>query len=40
MPRFVEFSEEPLPKSNIGKILRRQVRQAWGSAAKVGDPAA
>jgi len=40
MPRFVEFSEEPLPKSNIGKILRRQVRQAWGSAAKAGEPAA
>ena len=28
MPRFVEFRSEPLPKSNIGKILRRQLRRA------------
>jgi len=27
MPRIVEFREEPLPKSNIGKILRRELRQ-------------
>jgi long-chain acyl-CoA synthetase len=27
MPRFVEFSDRPLPKSGIGKILRRQVRE-------------
>jgi long-chain acyl-CoA synthetase len=40
MPRFVEFSEQPLPKSNLGKILRRQVRAASGSAAKAGEPAA
>jgi long-chain acyl-CoA synthetase len=40
MPRFVEFSEEPLPKSNLGKILRRQVREIWGSTAKAGEPAA
>jgi hypothetical protein len=40
MPRFVELSEEPLPKSNLGKILRRQVRAASGSAAKAGEPAA
>lgn len=26
MPRIVEFSSEPLPKSNIGKILRRALR--------------
>jgi len=39
MPRFVEFSAEPLPKSNLGKILRRQVREASGSAAKAGEPA-
>jgi long-chain acyl-CoA synthetase len=28
MPRLVEFRSEPLPKSSIGKILRRQVREA------------
>ena len=26
MPRIVEFRAEPLPKSNIGKILRRELR--------------
>jgi len=26
LPKIVEFSEEPLPKSNIGKILRRHLR--------------
>jgi long-chain acyl-CoA synthetase len=26
LPRIVEFRSEPLPKSNIGKILRRQLR--------------
>ena len=40
MPRFVEFSEEPLPKSNIGKILRRQVREASACAANEGGMAA
>ncbi len=38
MPRFVEFSDLPLPKSNLGKILRRQVREASVSAAKAGEP--
>jgi long-chain acyl-CoA synthetase len=28
MPRVVEFRTEPLPKSNIGKILRRELRAA------------
>jgi long-chain acyl-CoA synthetase len=28
IPRIVEFSSEPLPKSNLGKILRRQLRDA------------
>ncbi len=28
MPRIVEFSLEPLPKTNLGKILRRQLRAA------------
>ena len=28
MPRIVEFRTEPLPKTNLGKILRRQLRDA------------
>ena len=28
MPRFVEFRSEPLPKTNIGKVLRRELRDA------------
>ncbi len=28
IPRIIEFREEPLPKTNIGKILRRQLREA------------
>jgi long-chain acyl-CoA synthetase len=28
MPKIVEFRSEPLPKSNLGKILRRQLRHA------------
>jgi long-chain acyl-CoA synthetase len=28
MPKIVEFRNEPLPKSNLGKILRRQLREA------------
>jgi long-chain acyl-CoA synthetase len=31
MPRIVESRSEPLPKSNIGKILRRELR--GGAAA-------
>ncbi len=38
MPRFVEFTDVPLPKSNLGKILRRQVREISVSAAKAGEP--
>jgi long-chain acyl-CoA synthetase len=38
VPRFVEFTDAPLPKSNLGKILRRQVREAFVSAAKAGEP--
>ncbi len=26
VPKFVEFRSEPLPKTNIGKILRRELR--------------
>jgi long-chain acyl-CoA synthetase len=32
MPRVVEFRTEPLPKSNIGKILRRELRDGATSA--------
>ncbi len=32
MPKIVEFRSEPLPKSNLGKILRRQLRQAPAQA--------
>jgi acyl-coenzyme A synthetase/AMP-(fatty) acid ligase len=28
MPKVIEFSVDPLPKSNLGKILRRQLRDA------------
>ncbi|MGZ5891616.1 MAG: AMP-binding protein [Caldimonas sp.] len=33
MPKVVEFRSEPLPKSNIGKILRRQLRGRPAPAA-------
>jgi long-chain acyl-CoA synthetase len=40
MPRFVEFTDVPLPKSNLGKILRRQVREAAAAVAvKEPEPA-
>ena len=26
LPRIVEFRTEPLPKTNLGKILRRELR--------------
>ena len=26
MPRVVEFRADPLPKTNVGKILRRELR--------------
>ena len=28
VPKLVEFRTEPLPKTNIGKILRRELRRA------------
>jgi long-chain acyl-CoA synthetase len=37
MPRFVEFIDVPLPKSNLGKILRRQVRERSLATAKAGE---
>lgn len=30
VPKIVEFRSEPLPKSSLGKILRRQLREAPG----------
>jgi len=35
MPKIVEFRNEPLPKSNLGKILRRQLREAPAPAGAV-----
>jgi len=35
VPRMIEFRSEPLPKSNIGKILRRELRDA-GAASSAG----
>jgi long-chain acyl-CoA synthetase len=32
MPRIVEFRSEPLPKTNIGKILRRELRDGSATA--------
>ena len=32
VPRIVEFRSEPLPKTNLGKILRRQLRDAPAAA--------
>ena len=28
LPKIIEFRTEPLPKSNLGKVLRRQLRDA------------
>lgn len=33
MPRIVEFRSEPLPKTNIGKILRRDLRERGSAVA-------
>ncbi len=32
MPKIVEFRREPLPKSNLGKFLRRELRNAAAGA--------
>jgi long-chain acyl-CoA synthetase len=34
VPRIVEFRTEPLPKTNIGKILRRELRTPAVSTAQ------
>jgi long-chain acyl-CoA synthetase len=36
MPRIVEFRSEPLPKTNIGKILRRELRDGAATRAAPG----
>jgi long-chain acyl-CoA synthetase len=33
VPRIVEFRSEPLPKSNLGKFLRRELRDATPTAS-------
>jgi len=33
LPKIIEFSTEPLPKSSIGKILRRQLRDRHAAPA-------
>ena len=42
VPKIVEFRSEPLPKSNVGKVLRRQLRETSapvGAVTTVGTPA-
>jgi long-chain acyl-CoA synthetase len=36
MPRIVEFRGDPLPKTNIGKILRRELRDGAATTAAPG----
>jgi long-chain acyl-CoA synthetase len=36
VPRYVVFRNEPLPKSNIGKVLRRVVREEEDQALRTG----
>jgi long-chain acyl-CoA synthetase len=38
VPRIVEFRREPLPKSNLGKILRRQLREVPVPAVEAATP--
>ena len=39
IPKIIEFRTEPLPKTNLGKILRRQLREAAPAPAPVAAPA-
>jgi long-chain acyl-CoA synthetase len=39
MPRKVEFRDEPLLKTNIGKILRRELRDSGAAASAAPAPA-
>ena len=38
MPRRVEFSPDPLPKTGTGKILKRELRELYweGKSVRVG----
>lgn len=38
VPRIVEFRSDPLPKSSIGKILRRELRHADAAPAATQTP--
>jgi len=40
VPKFVEFRSQPLPKSNLGKILRRKLREESGQARPAAPAAA
>ncbi|MFP5466562.1 MAG: AMP-binding protein [Gammaproteobacteria bacterium] len=40
MPRVVEFRSEPLPKTNIGKILRRELRDSTAATGAMTAPVA
>jgi long-chain acyl-CoA synthetase len=43
VPKIVEFRTEPLPKTNLGKILRRELRTSpapVGAGSTAGPPAA
>jgi long-chain acyl-CoA synthetase len=40
MPKLVQFRSEPLPKTNIGKILRRALRDEPAAASAAAAPAA
>jgi long-chain acyl-CoA synthetase len=33
VPKIIEFRSEPLPKTNLGKILRRQLRETPAAMA-------
>ena len=35
VPKYIEFTNE-LPKTNVGKILRRELREAQESSANSG----
>lgn len=35
VPKLIEFRTEPLPKTNIGKILRRELRSVAPAKGKV-----
>jgi long-chain acyl-CoA synthetase len=39
LPKIVEFRSEPLPKTNLGKILRRQLRESPATVAPVATTA-